>query len=71
MTTPEKNLSKSPNPGNDETGFKDGLGRDIPASAFENEPGPPGNVKLSQEGQAYFDARIARLTAGREKPPQT
>ena len=43
------------------TDFVDGLGRKIPADAFENDPGPPRELPLSKEGLATFDKETAAL----------
>lgn len=48
------------------TDFKDGLGRKIPADAFENES-PPGEPKLSTEGEKLFDQETAAIRKAAEK----
>lgn len=67
MTTTPKakasNRSSSPNP---ETDFVDGLGRKIPADAFENES-PPGEPKLSEADQKQFNEETAAIKAAAEK----
>lgn len=70
MTTPEQHQKKSAAPGEaGGTGFKDKLGRDIPAEAFENDAGPPRAPAMSEADLAKFDAETARLKqqAGRAK----
>jgi hypothetical protein len=48
------------------TDFKDGLGREIPADAFENES-PPSEPKLSAEDQKQFDQETAAIKKAAEK----
>lgn len=65
MTTTPKEKERSPNSSNPPIDYRDGLGKEIPASAFENEPGEPGNVEdtVSADDLADFDAETARLKA--------
>ena len=64
-TTPKAKKARSSSP-NQETDFVDGLGRKIPADAFENES-PPGEPKLSEAGQKEFDQETAAIKAAAEK----
>lgn len=48
------------------TDFVDGLGRKIPADAFEND-GPPQEPKLSEAGQKQFEDETAAIKAAAEK----
>lgn len=58
-TTPQPDQKSSPS---QKTGYKNKLGQEIPAEAFENEPGPPGEPKsLSPENLAEFDRKTAEL----------
>jgi len=48
------------------TSFKDGLGHDISADAFENES-PPVKPKLSKAGQKEFDRETEAIRTMAEK----
>lgn len=54
----------SQNPG--KTDFKNGLGKPIPAEAFENDYAP-GKPKLSEGGRKAFDEGTAAIKAEAEK----
>jgi len=64
MTTPEKRRSSSP----DQTAMSDYSFQTgpIPADAFENEPGPPRKLPLTEEGLKKLDEETAALKAAAE-----
>ena len=62
-TTPPKGQSSSAEAMTD---YKDGLGRPIPAAAFENDSAP-GKPKLSEGGKKAFDQETAAIKAAAEK----
>lgn len=65
-TTPPPDRSSSPS---QKTGYKNKLGQDIPAEAFENDAGPPGEPKsLSPENLSKFDKKTAELLAAAKSP---
>lgn len=47
--------------------YKDKSGENIPADAFENEPGPPRALPLTKEGLAKFDEETAALAEAAKK----
>ncbi len=49
------------------TDFKDGRGRPIAAEAFENDPGPPTDPKMSPTGLKQFDQETAAIKAAAGK----
>lgn len=59
-TPPGKRPSSSASPMTD---FKNGLGQDIPAEAFENDIGPPRKPALSDEALKKFDEETAAMKA--------
>lgn len=65
-TTPKAKKGQSSSPDRMMTDFKDGLGREIPADAFENES-PPSEPKLSAEDQKQFDQETAAIKKAAEK----
>jgi hypothetical protein len=61
MTTmPKEKKDQSLSPDRTMTDFKDGLGRPIPADAFENDAAP-GEPKLSEGGKKAFDQETAAI----------
>ena len=65
-TTPKAKKDRSSSPDRTMTDFVDGLGRKIPADAFEND-GPPQEPKLSEAGQKQFEEETAAIKAAAEK----
>jgi hypothetical protein len=65
--TPKGPQDQSSSPDRTMTDFKDGLGRPIPAAAFENDSGPPADPKMSPEGLKQFDNETATIKAAAEK----
>jgi hypothetical protein len=65
-TTPKEKKGQSSSPDRTMTDFKDGLGRPIPADAFENDVAP-GEPKLSEGDRKAFDDETAALKAQAEK----
>lgn len=65
-TTPkdQQDQSSSASPGMTE--FKNGLGKSIPADAFENESAT-GKPKLSEGGKKSFDDDTAKIKEAAEK----
>lgn len=61
MTMMDENRSSSPAP-SELSGFKDALGRDLPALAFENDPEPRERLDfLSSEDRAGYEALVSKL----------
>ena len=58
----DRNLSQNPG----KTDFRNGLGKEIPAEAFENDYAP-GKPKLSEGGKKAFDQETAAIKAAAEK----
>lgn len=59
-TTPKEKQGRSSSPKAGMTSFKNGLGKNIPAEAFENDYAP-GKPKLSEGGKKKFDAETAAI----------
>lgn len=64
-TTPPKGQNSSAD--RTMTDFKNGLGKSIPADAFENDSAP-GEPRLSEGGKKAFDEETAAIKAAVEKP---
>ena len=65
--TPKEKQGRSSSQKAGTASFKNGLGKSIPADAFENEPGPPGKPKLSKKGLKEFDAETENILAAAKK----
>jgi hypothetical protein len=61
-TTPKEKKDQSLSPDRTMTDFKDGLGKPIPADAFENDAAP-GEPKLSEGGKKAFDQETEAIKA--------